>query len=360
MNLKAIFTTILVVCSITLTNAQSKDILAKSAMLNADESFGKGDYFGCIKYLEDAQVNLGETNSRIQYLMVKSYMENGTLCKSCKWIWLNAEAELRLFFEVTAPDYVPEKYDEMLLAVSKVKKYIAEADEADKSDSQQDINESTARIQKDPTDFVAYAARAIAKGNLKDYQGALQDYDKVIELVVNDDNIKQDVYYISMMYDYRAFVKYHLKDYHGAIQDYSKAIELKPKDYIYYNRGRVYQMNLKDVVAAMKDFEMVIMKSEDNYQLAFSNYFIGNKVKAFEVLTKSLKDAQNIQRKQKFAYYDLAKLYSVDSNQAEAINAMKNAFEKGYNDFYWIENDEDFDNIRNSAEFKEMINTYKN
>jgi hypothetical protein len=129
MNLKAIFTTILVVCSITLLNAQSKDILAKSAMLNADEAYGNGQYFECLGFLNDVVTNLGVTNSRIQYLKVKSLMAMGTNDQFNKTIWSQAETELKSFFEVTPENgYVPEKYDEMLLTVGKLKKYIEEAE----------------------------------------------------------------------------------------------------------------------------------------------------------------------------------------------------------------------------------------
>jgi len=131
MNLKAICTTILIVFSITFTNAQSKDILAKSAMLNADEAYSNGQYSECLGFLKDAETNLSATNSRIQYLKVKSLMAMGTNDQYNKTIWSQAEAELKIFFEVTPENgYVPEKYEEMLMAVSKIKKYMAASAEA--------------------------------------------------------------------------------------------------------------------------------------------------------------------------------------------------------------------------------------
>jgi len=131
MRLKTIFATLLLLSSITFVQSQSKDILAKSAMLNADESFGKGEYKECLDYLLDAATNLGKTNSRIQYLKVKALMALGNSDQYNKTLWLQADTALNKFFQVTPENgYDQEKYDEMLMAVSKIKKYIAASAEA--------------------------------------------------------------------------------------------------------------------------------------------------------------------------------------------------------------------------------------
>ena len=422
MNLKAIFTTILVVCSITLTNAQSKDILAKSAMLNADEAYANGQYSECLGFLKDAETNLGATNSRIQYLKVKSLMAKGIKDQYNKTIWSQAEAELKIFFEVTTENgYVPEKYDEMIMAVSKVKTYFSIAESYDGKDISE-INKWNNAIVKDPTNSIAYLYRGLAKFQLKDYQGAIQDYSKCIELdpnnkdayrcrafameelkdyqsaiqdyskLIEHDPNDQAAYlylradakenlkdYQGAIQDYnkmieleptnkgyyvmRARAKNHLKDYQGAVQDYSKAIEIDEKSTSYiYERGRTYQIHLNDVEAAKKDFEKVISINDNDrlVEIAFSNYYLGDKEKAFNLLNTILKDAGASKEKKNSSYLNLACLYSIDGNQPEAINALKNAFETGYNYFDNIENEEDFDNIRNSPEFKELINKYKN
>ena len=154
MNLKAIFSAILFFWSITLVNAQSKDILAKSAMLNADEAYANGQYSECLGFLKDAETNLGATNSRIQYLKVKSVMAMGTNDQYNKTIWSQAEAELKLFFEVTPENgYVPEKYDEMIMAVGKVKNNITQINEKEASEiaraAEKEANEKLAEYNRE-------------------------------------------------------------------------------------------------------------------------------------------------------------------------------------------------------------------
>ncbi len=119
MRIRIILTTIFLLSTFTLTHAQSKEILAKSAMLNAEEAYNNENYSECFSYLKEAETTLGKTNSSIQYLKVKALMATSD--------WKRAEAELKVYFEVTPEsEAVPEKYDEMVLAVSKIKRSLAE------------------------------------------------------------------------------------------------------------------------------------------------------------------------------------------------------------------------------------------
>ena len=76
-----------------------------------------------------------------------------------------------------------------------------------------------------------YLKKGLAKFDLADYKGAIEDGTKAIAL-----NPKYGEAYF-----WRAKFKYELKEYKEAIQDYSKAIEINPKEgyipYAYYYRG---------------------------------------------------------------------------------------------------------------------------
>jgi len=71
-------------------------------------------------------------------------------------------------------------------------------------------------IELDPKNAKAYAGRGNAKGIFGDNKGAIQDYNKAIELNPN----------YADAYNNRGIVKYKLGDYRGAIQDFNKAIGL--------------------------------------------------------------------------------------------------------------------------------------
>jgi Flp pilus assembly protein TadD len=70
------------------------------------------------------------------------------------------------------------------------------------------------------------------KANLKDYRGAIADYNKAQELIVNDAEG------LELIYVTRGYAKDQLADYTGAISDYNKVIELnKTNAEIYCCRG---------------------------------------------------------------------------------------------------------------------------
>lgn len=72
-------------------------------------------------------------------------------------------------------------------------------------------------LEQEPTSAEAYNERGWSKYEQKDYEGALKDLDKAIELDSNSANA----------YNNRARAKYYKKDYLGAIKDYYKTIGLK-------------------------------------------------------------------------------------------------------------------------------------
>jgi tetratricopeptide (TPR) repeat protein len=118
-----------------------------------------------------------------------------------------------------------------------------------------------------------YYARAIAKEEIEDFYGALEDYRKVNSLLGGSTIASRSIAevhkkmenYIGAIIEYtkminnndlglsgiyydRANCKFKLKDYCGAISDYDMTIELNPNDkFAYYNRGSAkYNLNQKN------------------------------------------------------------------------------------------------------------------
>ncbi|MBK8609204.1 MAG: tetratricopeptide repeat protein [Chitinophagaceae bacterium] len=105
-----------------------------------------------------------------------------------------------------------------------------------------------------------------SKYSNKDYEGALADYDKAVELDAN--NI--------FAYYNRGNVKNRLKNYDGAIADYSKAIEINPEYFkAYLSRGNA-RYNQQKMDEAKTDYNVVIAKDSANktayYQRGNINY----------------------------------------------------------------------------------------
>jgi tetratricopeptide (TPR) repeat protein len=100
----------------------------------------------------------------------------------------------------------------------------------------------------DPNEEIYFNNRGNAKKDLKDYEGAIKDYDEAIRL---------DPKYVNA-YNNRGIAKKDLKDYEGAIKDYDEAIRIDPK-YMraYDNRGDA-KKDLKDYEGAIKDYLQAI------------------------------------------------------------------------------------------------------
>lgn len=107
-----------------------------------------------------------------------------------------------------------------------------------------------------PTITSIYYYRGCAKRYLEDYRGAIEDFNKSIELGASN---MDDSYYQSSKIKSHIF---HEKD--GALQDINKAIELNPNDAEYYSSRAI----LVDDYDALQDLNSAIElapKEADNY-----------------------------------------------------------------------------------------------
>ena len=181
----------------------------------------------------------------------------------------------------------------------------------DLGDHQKEIIDYSKAIQLKPDDAAAYFNRGVTYGDLGDHQKAIIDYSRAIELKPDD----------AVPYRARGAAYYKLGDYKLAIKDLNKVIELKPDDAgAYVNRGLAYN-NLGDYKLAIKDLDKAIELKPD---------FAG-------------------------AYYNKACLYSIMDDASKACSLLKTAIEKGYSNWNHIKTESDFDNIRHSTCYKEIM-----
>ena len=129
------------------------------------------------------------------------------------------------------------------------------------------ISDFNKAIELDPNYAGVYILRGTSKTRLYDFYGAISDYTKVIEFdkispssykfLFNGGVDKEDVYFFQAYY-FRAITKMKLEDYNGAISDFNKAIELDPNNAgAYMNRGNT-KIKLKDFYGAISDYTKVI------------------------------------------------------------------------------------------------------
>jgi tetratricopeptide (TPR) repeat protein len=128
-----------------------------------------------------------------------------------------------------------------LLARDAVKKVLGETSNERSAEGEIKVNSANymgaiqdwnKAIELDPSNDTYYKLRGGNKYKLEDYRGAIQDWNKAIELDPSNDTY----------YALRGGAKYILEDYRGVIQDLNKAIELNPSNEAYYRVRGIAKM----------------------------------------------------------------------------------------------------------------------
>jgi len=119
-----------------------------------------------------------------------------------------------------------------------------------------DIQKWTTEINAYPDNSLAFVNRGVARHQMGDYDGAILDFSKAIELDSTS----------ALAFNNRGLSRVKLGEFEGATTDFSKAIELDPSVAgIYFNRGIAY-IHGKDFLRAIEDFTMAA-KLDESYSV---------------------------------------------------------------------------------------------
>jgi len=179
-----------------------------------------------VKELEDIKQRLNDANQKLAELKQA----------------LNEQKEIN---EKTA---LTEKYHTKVNEISASNSMYPAKAKFEAKDYQGAIDEFNKVIALDPTYTVAYAYRGHSKVKLADYRGAIEDFDKAIEL-----NPRFDAAYVD-----RGYAKRFAGDYEGALEDFTEAIRIDSHYVIAYNSRGETRLRLKNYQAAIEDFDVVI------------------------------------------------------------------------------------------------------
>ncbi|KAA6322664.1 hypothetical protein EZS27_027814 [termite gut metagenome] len=136
-----------------------------------------------------------------------------------------------------------------------------------KKDYDNAITDYDKAIDINPSYTLAYYNRGFAWVAKKKYNNAIEDYRKAIEI---------DPYYANA-YVIRVSILRAMKKYDTAIEDYSKAIEIDPYyANAYYNRGLAKKENKVDLEGSKQDFEKYLKLTADENDIwtKYANYYI--------------------------------------------------------------------------------------
>jgi len=196
----------------------------------------------------------------------------------------------------------------------------------------------------------AYWDQAGAYAQNADFQLSINGYEACMDFYKSDKTIT------ALIYSNIANEEYFLKEYPKVIHASNAAIAFDSKSWeAYFNRGRAY-LKTQDKDDAMADFDKVLKldTTKKSSEYAFVLFYMGKPDAAIDIMQKNViatTDSYLLLNH----YYNLACLYSLMNKPDEANSYLKKCVDGGYSKKYAIA-DSDLDNIRNTDEFKAMIN----
>lgn len=110
---------------------------------------------------------------------------------------------------------------------------------------------------------------------------------------------------------------------------------------------------------AIREFTLAI-EQRPNFEASYSNRaaaFIAQK--KFDEAREDLNKAHSINPNHPVVHYNFAALYSLQNQTDRSVASLDKALELGFNDFAFLQQDPDLDNVRKSREFKKVLKKHK-
>jgi len=172
-------------------------------------------------------------------------------------------------------------------------------------------------IEKNPLTTVAYYNRGVARFNMADFRGAIDDYSKALEL-------KPDY---TVAYNNRGESKAQLQNHEGAIEDFNEAAKLKP-DYTkaYFNRANT-KNRLKNYAGAVDDFSKAISIRPDYVDAYFGRANSRSRLKDYEGAVSDLSKVIELRRDSAVAYNNRGIARAILGNYREAVDDFNTAIQ---------------------------------
>ena len=146
-----------------------------------------------------------------------------------------------------------------------------------------------------------YSLRGYSKFQLKDYEGAIKDYDKAYKLGPDEYNV--------MNFDNKIYIKYYTKQYKSALKDFDKEIAKaqtdEDRDSFLWDKAQ-FLYNIKHYEEALKIYNDLLVKSDEDRVFLLQNrlYFeraeVYKKLGNEELAEQDLQNANNLNIEESF------------------------------------------------------------
>jgi tetratricopeptide (TPR) repeat protein len=211
------------------------------------------------------------------------------------------------------------------------------------------IQDDSVAIRLNPQYGAAYWDMANTYTSNGEEQAAIENYKKSLNFYTSNNNSSCTLHWLI------ADNEYSLKNYNRAIDECAAAIALNAKSNVpYYYMAKAYlKLGNKDL--AKINFKKAIEadSTKKSVYCIFSLYYTGNAKGAIKAQQDCILNTNNSFELLN-AYYNMACLLSLDNKRDEANVYLKKAIDGGHSKAYALK-DEDFNNLRNTVDFKNIF-----
>lgn len=175
-------------------------------------------------------------------------------------------------------------------------------------------------IEKSPRESLAYNNRGVAKNNLQDYSGAVNDFDIAIQISPQKPE----------PFNGRGIAKYRLQKFPEAIADFSRAIAISPS-YVdaYFHRGNS-KAALGEYKAAAEDYTRAIEWQPDYAEAFYNRGNTQTELKNLQAAFHDYSTAIKWQPDYADAYYNRAIIQIMSGDTSAACADLSTASTLGY------------------------------
>jgi len=199
-------------------------------------------------------------------------------------------------------------------------------------------------LQAPPPAAVDHAIQGYYHQINKQYAEALAEYNAALKIHSNYPDVHWN----------KALIHHHLQQYSQAIQSYREMLRINPNDTdALYNMGYALD-KLGKYSEALSVYQQILSIDSSDIHApigqGIAEYHLGNFDSAIADFVKVL------DTNPKFAFYNLACMYSVKGDIGQAFQFLEKAIPYMDQEMMdWAKEDPDFDAIRNTSKFQELI-----
>jgi tetratricopeptide (TPR) repeat protein len=168
--------------------------------------------------------------------------------------------------------------------------------------------------------------------------------------------VKNAIKFLAKFYNKRGLQRQNAGSYQGAIEDYQRLLELSPQNATALNLMGVCYYYSKDYKNAVAYYEKAYEFDDSN-----TSIFLNNMGMAYSKMGKLNKAAALLEELQQLipddglVYRDWSLYYSIIGNVEAALSNLEKAIKLGYRNLHWIETEESLETLRSNDRYKAIV-----